>query len=166
MIFFIDAIFRYFKRFFARVKIISMELPTPNAILLTFRVNQCLSLKPCDYILLQCENVSTLEWHPFTIIDFVVQPKRTIFTLAIATRGDWTEELYQKVSKFLIQLEKFNRRRSKRSKRKLSSPRKLSFIADGPFHSTIESILVCERVILIGDGISVTPFISIFNFML
>lgn len=167
LIFLLDAIFRYFKRFFARVKLVSMELPTPNAIVLTFRVNQHLSLYPGDYILLQCENISTLEWHPFTIIDSVVEPKRTIFTLYIATRGDWTRELYEKIFKFLIQIDKLKRkRRSKRNRRTFSAIKKLSFIGDGPFHSPMESIVGCERVILIADGIGVAPFIAIFNFIL
>lgn len=167
LIFLIDAIFRYFKRFFARVKLVSMELPTSNAIVLTFRVNQHLSLYPGDFILLQCENISTLEWHPFTIIDSVVEPKRTIFSLYITTRGDWTRELYEKIFKLLIQIEKMKRkRRSKRNRRKYSTLRKLSFIADGPFHSPMESIVGCERVILIAEGIGIAPFIAIFNFIL
>lgn len=49
----------------------------------------------------------------------------------------------------------------------MSTVRKLSFIADGPFHSPTESIVGCERVVLIASGIvGVAPFIAIFNYML
>lgn len=143
-----------------------MVLPTNNAMFLTFRVNENISIQPASYILLQCENISTLEWHAFTITDFAVEPtERTVFTLAVSVQGDWTSELYQKILKLKLHNEK-TRRRSKTRRRKLPAPRKLRFIVDGPFPSQMESILNYERVVLIGTGIAVTPFISIFNFIM
>lgn len=139
-----------------------MTLPTDTAIFLSFKINEHISIRPGQYILLQCENLSTLEWHPFTITDFVTQPKRTVFSLAISVRGDWTGELYQKILK--INSEKTRRRKSRHHRK----PRKLIFVLDGPFPSPMESIVSdgVERVILIGAGIGVTPFISIFNYIL
>lgn len=83
-IYLFDLIFRYFERFFTRVKVVSMELPTKNAMFLTFKVNDNIAIEPGQFVLLQCENLSTLEWHPFTLTDFVLEPKRTVFTLAIS----------------------------------------------------------------------------------
>lgn len=143
-----------------------MELPNKNAVVLTFKVNENISLQPGQFILLQCENISTLEWHPFTITDFVVEPKRTVFTLAISVRGDWTSELYQKIFNLKLHSEKSKRRRSRNRRRSTPAPRKLIFILDGPFPSPMESILSNERVVLIAAGIGVTPFISIFNYVM
>lgn len=143
-----------------------MQLPTKSAIFLTFKINENISIQPGQYILLQCENISTLEWHPFTITDFVIEPKRTVFTLAISVRGDWTRLLYQKISKLKLHSEKSRRRRSKNRRRNVPVPRKLIFILDGPFPSTMESIIANERVVLIGAGIGITPFIAIFNYIM
>jgi predicted ferric reductase len=143
-----------------------MELPTKSCLFLTFKANRMISIQPGQYVLLQCENLSTLEWHPFTVIDFVVEPKRTNFTLAISNRGDWTSELYEKVSKIKKYAEKSQRRRSRSRKRKTPPPRKLIFNFDGPFPSTMESIVTHKRVMLIGAGIGVTPFISLFNYIM
>lgn len=144
-----------------------MELPNKNAVVLTFKVNENISIQPGQFILLQCENISTLEWHPFTITDFVIEPKKTIFKLAISVRGDWTGELYQKIFNLKLHSEKSKRnRRSRNRRRKAPAPRKLIFILDGPFPSPMESILANERVVLIAAGIGVTPFISIFNYVM
>lgn len=143
-----------------------MELPTKNAIFLTFKISKNISIQPGQYVLLQCENLSTLEWHPFTITDFVIEPKQTTFTLAISVRGDWTGELYQKIFNYKLHSEKSKRRRSRNRRRKTPAPRKLIFVLDGPFPSIMESIISNERVVLIGAGIGVTPYISIFNYIM
>jgi predicted ferric reductase len=143
----------------------SMKLPTKNCVFLTFKTNQRICINPGQYILLLCENLSTLEWHPFTITDFVVELKRTTFTLAISNRGDWTGELHQKVSRILRYAQKSQRRKS-RKKRKTFAPRKLIFKFDGPFPSPMESIVSRKRVVLIAAGIGITPFIAVFNFIM
>lgn len=82
-------------------------------------------------------------------------------------RGDWTYELYRKVLEHKTYSQLSRRRRSRNMRRsKNSIPRKLLFILDGPFPSPMESIIVHEKVILIAAGIGITPFISIFNYML
>lgn len=166
LIYFMDLLIRKIKRFFTRIKTMSMELPTKSCVFLTFKANQMISIQPGQYVLLQCENLSALEWHPFTIIDFVVEPKRTIFTLAISNRGDWTAELYHKIFNIKRHAEKLQRRRSKNRKRKTFTPRKLIFNFDGPFPSVMETIVTHKRVVLIGAGIGVTPFISMFNYIM
>jgi NADPH oxidase 5 len=129
-------------------------------------VNANVLFQPGQYILLQCENISTLEWHPFTITDYVVEAKQTMFTLAVFVRGDWTGELYQKVFNLKLYSERSKRRRSRNRRRRVPIPRKLIFILDGPFHSPMESVLANSRVVLIGAGIGVTPFISVFNYIM
>lgn len=37
---------------------------------------------------------------------------------------------------------------------------------DGPFPNQAESILSAERIVLIGFGIGVAPYMSIFNYLL
>ncbi|CRL07290.1 CLUMA_CG020269, isoform A [Clunio marinus] len=165
-IYLFDLVLRYFKRFFTRIIMVSMHFPTDAAIFLTFRAYKNISIRPGQYVLLQCENLSTLEWHPFTITDFVIEPKQATFTLAIAVRGDWTSELYKKALNFKLYSEKSYKRRSRHRRRKTVAPRKLIFVLDGPFPSPMESIVTHERVVLVGVGIGVTPFISTFNYIM
>ncbi|XP_070501180.1 NADPH oxidase 4-like isoform X3 [Chironomus tepperi] len=167
VVFFLDHLIRYFKRFFSPMKLVEVTLPTRNSIFLTFKINDNIALRPGQYILLQCENISTIEWHPFFITDFVIEPRKTIFTLAITVRGDWTCELYEKLFELKMYSEKSNKRKSNRSRRKYrATARKLNFIFDGPYSNHMESILSREHVVLIGQGIGITPFISIFNYVM
>jgi len=141
-----------------------MDQPTRSATFITFKASENISIRPGQYILLQCENLSTLEWHPFTITDYAMEPSRTIFTIAVAVRGDWTSELYEKIAELKLHMERSKRRKSKSRRRK--APRKLNFIMDGPFPSSMEAIMDCHRAVLIGFGISVTSFIAVFNYIL
>lgn len=138
--------------------------------LLTFQVNDKIAIHPGQYILIQCENISTLEWHPFYIIDYFCEPKKTVLTLAIGVRGDWTRELYDKVFDIKTHVEKLRRRKSSSNKgrrhRRSSMPKKMIFVMDGPFPNQAESILEAERIVLIGFEIGVAPYISIFNYMM
>jgi respiratory burst oxidase len=171
-IFFLDHLFRYFKRFFIQAKLIEITLPTHNAMFLTFKVNDKITIRPGQYVLIQCENLSTLEWHPFYVIDHFIEPHQTIFTLAIGIRGDWTSELYEKLFEVKLHAEKVRRRKSslggkgRRHRGSSIVTRKLAFVMDGPFPNQAESILESERVVLIGMGIGVTPYISIFNYIM
>lgn len=157
--------FRYFTRFFFQVKPIEFHLPTHNAMLLTLQVNDKIPIHPGQYVLIQCENISTLEWHPFYIIDFFIQPRQTVFTLAIGVRGDWTRELYEKVFDLKIHAKKMKRRRHKSSGRR-TQLKKLTFVMDGPFPNQAEAMLASERIVMIAFGIGVAPFISIFNYLM
>lgn len=165
-----DHLCRYFTRFFTQLKPIEFRLPTHNAMLLTFQVNEKIAIRPGQYVLIQCENISTLEFHPFYIIDYFCEPKQTVFTLAIGVRGDWTSELYEKVFNMKIQVEKLRRRKSSASKdrrhRRSSVPKKMIFLMDGPFPNQAEFILNAERIVLIGFGIGVAPYMAIFNYMM
>jgi predicted ferric reductase len=138
---------------------------------LTFKVNDKISIRPGQYVLIQCENLSTLEWHPFYVIDHFIEPHQTIFTLAIGIRGDWTSELYEKLFELRLHAEKMKRRKSlsvkgRKHRRSSIMPRKLAFVMDGPFPNQAESILENERVVLIGMGIGVAPYMSIFNYIM
>lgn len=166
-IFLFDLVFRYLNRFFTTTKLLSMKLPLKNAILLTFRLNDNISIRPGQYFLLQCENLSTLEWHPFTITDFVIEPKRTMVTLVISVQGDWTGDLYEKILNLKLHSEKTKKkRRSSQRRRQAKAPRKLIFVLDGPFPSQMEAIVSEKRVVLVGYGIGVAPFISVFNYIM
>lgn len=137
--------------------------------ILTFKVNDKFQIQPGQYVLLQCENISTLEWHPLYITDYFIQPGETIFTLAIVVRGDWTRELYEKVFEWKIHAEKLRRKKSSGKGRRLrrsSMPRKLTFVIDGPFPNQAESILSAERIVMIGSGIGIAPYISILNYIM
>jgi predicted ferric reductase len=143
-----------------------MEPVNKNCLYMKFKLNECVRIKPGQYILLQCENISKLEWHPFTVTDCIYAHKKTIFTLAIAVRGDWTDELYRKIYNIITYAQNPKKRRQRRRRLGNVAPRRLKFIFDGPFPSPLESIVEKKKLILIAAGIGITPYIGIFNFLL
>lgn len=101
-----------------------------------------------QYVLLQCPAISTIEWHPFTVVDFPTAIHNTV-SLTVAVRGDWTQKLYDVV------LEK---ERLKQNSGDLSAFRKVQFLLDGPYPSTMTGMLKYKRVVYIGAGVGITPF--------
>ena len=53
-------------------------------------------IRPGQYCLLQCKEVSGIEWHPFTVTKCPTKEDDS-FWLTIAVRGDWTKELHEKI---------------------------------------------------------------------
>ncbi len=82
------------------------------------------------------------------------------FTFLIASRGDWTMELYGKVAANLCF-------KKNQTICKTYHPRpQLKFLIDGPFPSPLESIFQHKIVICVAGGVGITPFVSVLNELL
>ncbi|KOB75917.1 Nadph oxidase, partial [Operophtera brumata] len=91
--FFIDLLWRIFSRNRAVVDILEAR----------HMAGRTISLKlsyPCEqtvyrsgqYVVLQCPQVSLLEWHPFTVVKVPTSYQRSV-VVWIRVKGDWTEAL-------------------------------------------------------------------------
>lgn len=89
-----------------------------------------------QYIFVKCEQISALEWHPFTLTS---APEEDYFSVHIRIVGDWTTGLS-----------------------KLLSSDKMPILAvDGPFGTASEDVFSYDVAICVGSGIGVTPFASL-----
>ncbi|XP_058451459.1 NADPH oxidase 4-like [Malaya genurostris] len=123
---------------------------------LRFTCNKQISVKPGQYVLIQCPALSTLEWHPFSVVDFPTAIHNTV-SLAIAVRGDWTQKLYDAV----LEKERF-----KKSSGGIEYYRRIKFLLDGPYPSPMASMLTNERIVYIAAGVGITPFAGFVRYLL
>jgi NADPH oxidase 4 len=153
LIFFIDLLYRYYKRGSYKISTVDARLLPGYGMKLKLKVSGAtLMIQPGQYILLQCLNISGLEWHPFTVTKCPSSDQ--VLNLLVSVRGDWTQSLFETVSL----------RRSE--KQVLLDPyhmMKLHFLVDGPFPSPMENLMKCDRVICIAAGVGITSFISFLN---
>ncbi|WP_299402884.1 EF-hand domain-containing protein [Acaryochloris sp. IP29b_bin.148] len=110
------------------------------------------SFRASDYLYLKCPNISTNEWHPFTISSPPEQGNA--LSLHIRAVGSWTGTLFSEF-RDLIQ---------KRDK-DVSVPQ-IPVYLDGPYHSPSSNIEQSEYAILIAGGIGVTPYASLLQSIL
>lgn len=98
------------------------------------------SMRPGQYVFLQCPSISRLEWHPFTLTS---APHEDYFSVHVRIVGDWTSEL----STACVT-----------GQHECHFPR---ISVDGPFGTASEDVARYQVAVLIGAGIGVTPFASI-----
>ncbi|PIA63199.1 hypothetical protein AQUCO_00200899v1 [Aquilegia coerulea] len=94
------------------------------------------------YIFLQCPQISTFEWHPFSLTS---APEDDHLGVHIRTLGDWSYQIYSLFQETQISGN--------------SGFPKVSI--DGPYGAASQDHVKYDIVVLIGLGIGATPFISI-----
>ena len=116
------------------------------------------------YLFLQCPEISSFEWHPFSITS---APDDPFLSVHIRTLGDWTAEL-KKI---------FSDACGGRPRLQTVNPYGLSgeltlaarfpkLYIDGPYGAPAQEYLKYDVLLLVGLGIGATPFISILKDML
>tara|TARA_B100000767_G_scaffold255125_1_gene261064 strand:+ start:1075 stop:2556 length:1482 start_codon:yes stop_codon:yes gene_type:complete len=88
---------------------------------------------PGDYLYLNCDIISSIEWHPFNIIQ---KTKKNELVLHIKSSDKWTKKMYDIVVKKSLEKKDFH----------------LPLKVDGPYGSSSEAILNTEHAILVGAG--------------
>ncbi|GLH00680.1 Dual oxidase [Gryllus bimaculatus] len=115
--------------------------------------------RPGQYILLQCPMISSVEWHPFSVVSFCSSDHPSLSVL-IRAKGDWTEELLSRVLVPFAQGTYASKLLNK------TSCKPIIFLVDGPFRSPLEEVLNSSVAVCIAAGIGITPFIAILNYLL
>ncbi|XP_077230452.1 respiratory burst oxidase homolog protein F-like [Tasmannia lanceolata] len=94
------------------------------------------------YIFIQCPQISSFEWHPFSLTS---APDDDHTSVHIRTLGDWTYQIYSLFQEVLVA-------------RRSDFPK---IYIDGPYGTASQDHVKYEIVVLIGLGIGATPFISV-----
>jgi predicted ferric reductase len=90
-----------------------------------------------QYVNLSMPGVQPLEWHPYSLSSVASEPDLLVHVKVV---GDWSRKL---------------------RRRMLAAPRDRPLLfVDGPFRSPAAAVYQYKRVVLIGGGIGVTPFIA------
>ncbi|XP_045783911.1 NADPH oxidase 4-like [Maniola jurtina] len=144
--FFLDLLWRIFSRNLARVRILNVSHMAGRTISLTLSCpHEQFSCRKGQYILMQCLDVSVLEWHPFTAVEIPTQSQR-LFVIWIKVKGDWTESLEKLINE--------------------RGPNNLTILIDGPFSSPMEGVCASKVAICIAAGVGITPFVSVLKDLL
>lgn len=117
----------------------------PDILKLSFEKTK-LNYKPGQYLLLKCEKISTIEWHPFSISS---SPNDDLIEVTIRCLGDWTKKFKQCLSENVKNEQEFP-----------------LIQVDGVFGSPIDTIMDYNSVILIASGIGITPYISMIRYII
>ncbi|KAG1366762.1 respiratory burst oxidase-like protein F [Cocos nucifera] len=94
------------------------------------------------YIFVQCPQISTFEWHPFSLTS---APGDDHLSLHIRSLGDWSYQIYSLFQEALVS-------------GRANFPK---ICIDGPYGAASQDHCKYDNILLIGLGIGATPFISI-----
>ncbi|XP_049620700.1 NADPH oxidase 3 [Suncus etruscus] len=137
-----ERIIRFWR--FRQEVIIIKVLSHPCGVLELHMRKKNFHMAPGQYILLQCPDISALEWHPFTLTS---APHEDFFSVHIRAVGDWTEALCQAFG-VGIQI--------------LQNPWSLPRLAvDGPYGAPLTDVFHYPVSMCIAAGIGVTPFAAL-----
>lgn len=100
---------------------------------------------PGQYILVNCPSVSSLEWHPFSIVQVPEAANNWTLKIWIKASGDWTDNV-------ITQL--------KTTCTEAHLPRCNSLKIDCPYSSCMEHLSRFKVALCIAGGVGITPFLS------
>ncbi|KAI5638509.1 FAD-binding domain-containing protein [Phthorimaea operculella] len=144
--FLIDLIWRIFDRNRSSVNILKVNAMAGRTIGLTMSCpHEGFDCRPGQYVLLQCPDISLLEWHPFTVVKMPTTSDRS-FVVWIKVVGDWTEAL----ENLLVE--------------KCSTNVKM--LVDGPMVSPMERAMKCKVAVCVAAGVGITPFVPVLEQLL
>ncbi|CAK9210002.1 unnamed protein product [Sphagnum troendelagicum] len=140
-----------------KVDVVKAAIYTGNVLAIHMTKPDGFKYKSGMYLFLQCPEISSFEWHPFSITS---APGDLFLSVHIRTSGDWTNEMkriFSEVSKrgytIFCHVGMFWNR----------FPR---LYIDGPYGAPAQDYLKYDVLLLVGLGIGATPFISILKDML
>ncbi|CAK1552556.1 unnamed protein product [Leptosia nina] len=142
--YFVDLVWRIFARNMSKVNILRVRHMPGRIISLVLRCPyENFSCRVGQYVLVQCLDVSVIEWHPFTVVK--VPDTEREFELWIKVKGDWTEAL----ERVLLGSEYDT----------------ISMLIDGPFSSPMEGACKSDIAICVAAGVGITPFVPMLEFI-
>ncbi|PHT80158.1 putative respiratory burst oxidase -like protein J [Capsicum annuum] len=152
------------------VNIIKAVIYTGNVLALYMSKPQGFKYKSGMYLFVKCPDISTFEWHPFSITS---APDDDYLSVHIRTLGDWTTELKTRFEKACEPQTAQSRKGSLvRMETKAypdieqSQSEFPKITIKGPYGAPAQNYKKYDILLLIGLGIGATPFISILKDLL
>ncbi|KAF5744661.1 ferric reductase-like transmembrane component family protein [Tripterygium wilfordii] len=154
------------------VTVIRAVIYTGNVLALYMTKPPGFKYKSGMYLFVKCPNLSTFEWHPFSITS---APGDEYLSVHIRTLGDWTTELKNLFEKVcdppaakprrgnLVRLETKATSSPNFDKIQAEFP---TIIVKGPYGAPAQNFKKFDILLLVGLGIGATPFISIIKDLL
>ncbi|KAH0907757.1 hypothetical protein HID58_039584 [Brassica napus] len=154
-----ERLIRAFRSGIEAVSILKVAVLPGNVLSLQMSRPSNFRYKSGQYMYLNCSEVSSLEWHPFSITS---APGDEYLSVHIRVLGDWTKQLRQLFS------EVCKPRLPDENRPNIADPRLLDnipnfprILIDGPYGAPAQDYKNFEVVLLVGLGIGATPMISI-----
>ncbi|XP_077977130.1 NADPH oxidase 4-like [Glandiceps talaboti] len=149
----IERLIRLFRSRYQEATISEVVHHPCNVIEIRFRKEQFLG-QPGQYIMVNIPNISTVQWHPFTLTTSPYA-SATLYGIHIRVLGDWTvrlQELFDPETD-VSQVLPLQNAKSKVPK----------MYIDGPFGSPSQDIFDFGTSVCIAGGVGVTPFAAVLN---
>ncbi|XP_065211471.1 NADPH oxidase 4-like isoform X2 [Planococcus citri] len=163
-IYFFDLIYRIVTRNRLYFKLKKIKKLPGDVYELTLTGRAHVNRSPAQYVLLQCPKISSIEWHPFTVVssnNTEHEHTQTDITVLMKACGDWTKRLARYLnSESVIECQLSNQRDII-----TTSKNHYRFLVDGAFFSPLSNILKTKVAFYIANGIGITPLASILNYL-
>ena len=161
----IELLIRFIRFFLFKTHIKVLKMLPSEVMFLEVDKPTCFGFSSGQYCYLQIPEISSFQWHPFTIAS---SPEEETIYFFIAPTGDWTNLLnilsdkLNNVSKGIIESEKdLKETKLKIASQEMLINKKISIRMDGPFGAPAENFKNYEHLIFIASGVGATPFSSI-----
>ncbi|CAG7911778.1 hypothetical protein BRARA_J02512 [Brassica rapa] len=154
-----ERLIRAFRSGIEAVSILKVAVLPGNVLSLQMSRPSNFRYKSGQYMYLNCSEVSSLEWHPFSITS---APGDEYLSVHIRVLGDWTKQLRQLFSEVCKPRLPDENRPNRADPRLLDNiPNFPRILIDGPYGAPAQDYKNFEVVLLVGLGIGATPMISI-----
>jgi NADPH oxidase len=110
------------------------------------------TMRPGQYIWINCPSLSVFQWHPFTLTS---APQEEFLSVHIRLDGDWCQSFARKCG---LTFSEEDYRKKPRIGPDINLP---EVLVDGPYGAASEDWKNYEVIMCVGAGIGVTPFASI-----
>ncbi|XP_042503456.1 respiratory burst oxidase homolog protein A-like [Macadamia integrifolia] len=154
---------RFFRSGFYAVRLIKVALYPGKVLTLQMTKPSQFRYKSGQYMFVQCPAVSPFEWHPFSITS---SPGDDYLSVHIRQLGDWTNELRRVFEKVCEAPAPASGKSGLLRADESTSKTLPKIMIDGPYGAPAQDYKKYDVLLLAGQGIGATPFISILKDLL
>ncbi|XP_043719164.1 respiratory burst oxidase homolog protein A-like [Telopea speciosissima] len=154
---------RFFRSGFYGVRLIKVALYPGKVLTLQMSKPPHFHYKSGQYMFVQCPAVSPFEWHPFSITS---SPGDDYLSVHIRQLGDWTNELRRVFEKVCEAPAPASGKSGLLRADESTSKTLPKLFVDGPYGAPAQDYRKYDVLLLAGQGIGATPFISILKDLL